>query len=88
MRTRQAPEETAKMTGISMRRECLIVLVVAVVGSSVPTLAAVNDLAAEFSLDNNPSGAWTYGYMSSGSATFDTDQFISSSSSTGFVPYR
>lgn len=81
------------MTGISMRRECLIVLVVAVVGSSVPALAAVNDLAAEFvtppttSPSTNPSGPWTYGYMSSGSSTFSTDQFIMDSSSNGFVAY-
>jgi hypothetical protein len=49
--------------------------------------AAVSDVAADFSLANNPNGVWTYGYMSSNQAQFTPQQYIINSSSSGFVAY-
>lgn len=62
-------------------------VVLVVVGSVSQAPAAVFDLAAQYSREGNPSGPWTYGYMTAGQFTYNNDGFITSSASGGFVPY-
>lgn len=49
--------------------------------------AAVHDMAAEFTNTSNPSGSWTYGYMTASQFGFNNDGFVTTGVSGGFVPY-
>jgi hypothetical protein len=50
-------------------------------------VAAVHDMAAEFSTASNPNGVWTYGYMTASQFGFTNEQFITTGASGGFVAY-
>ncbi len=63
-----------------------------IAGAASPALAAVNNLAAEFSNTTNPTGVWAYGYLSSNSSTqqaADNIAFLENGTTAGgFVPYE
>ncbi|MEX2172112.1 MAG: PEP-CTERM sorting domain-containing protein [Pirellulales bacterium] len=70
-----------------VRLAASVCVLVAGGGSSFPAYAAVSNLAAEFSLAQNPNGVWTYGYLNAGGFTHTNDDFILNGSNTGFVAY-
>ncbi|MEX2307982.1 MAG: hypothetical protein WD738_10340 [Pirellulales bacterium] len=65
-----------------------------VVGWNAAARGAVHDLAADYiqppstSPSTNPSGPWTYGYMSAGSFTHTNTSFLTTGVSNGFVAYN